>query len=119
MSEFPSFETSGFPATTPEAPVKKPRGPRRGTTMQVSMEGGGGGHPASTNEPTKRKGRPPKDTTAAPKAHVSAGLIDLLPHLVGLQEAHIKPLTKVYQLLAELPAGDRRRVASILARVFA
>lgn len=131
MSEFPTFTGSSTPvnwngpaAEQAAAPVKKTRGPRRSTAdshipMQVSAIGSGGGHPASTNEPAKRKGRPPKNATAAPKAHASAGIIDLLPHLVGLQEAHIKPLTKAYQLLAELPAGDRRRVASILARVFA
>jgi hypothetical protein len=78
-------------------------------------------------EPAKRKGRPPKaqsgdsgdDPSTKPAKRATGGLIDLLPHLVGLQEAHIKPLTKVYHILSELHPSDRRRVAGILARVFA
>ncbi len=130
MSDFPSFPTDTEPfganptpgvSTGPEP--KKTRGPRRGTTtIRVDTEGGGGGgDPASASGPVKRKGRPPKeqrDTVVAPRTG-SPYLIELLPHLVGLQEAHIKPLTRAYHILSELPAGDRRRVAAILARVFA
>lgn len=122
MSEFPSFETSSFPATTPEAPVKKTRGPRRGTTAAMdAADFSANGKGAAAPEPAKRKGRPPKeqrDTVVAPRTG-NAYVIDLLPHLVGLQEVHVKPLTKLYHIIAEMHPSDRRRVASILARVFA
>ena len=118
MSDFPSFptESAPFPVGAAEAP-KKTRGPRRGTVPDPGFT-----KELLGPEPAKRKGRPPKANGGvgpAPGSRAPSALIDLLPHLVGLQEVHIKPLTKVCHILSELPAGDRRRVAWILAKVFA
>lgn len=128
MNDFPSFPVNqpSFPASAPvqaELKVKKTRGPRRGIqappadpeVLPVTRHAAG----VLTIGAPKRKGRPPKDATAAPKAPASNGVIDLLPHLIGLQEAHVKPLTRLYHIIAEMAPSDRRRVSQILARVFA
>ena len=131
---FPMFETTSpaplvfgadLPPPASTGPEPKKRGPRRGTVAleaQFTAEGKGGEGAffASPDAPAKRRGRPAKVEGAAPLQQTDTPLLlGLLPHLVGLQEAHIGPLTKAYRLLAELSPRDRRQVSAILAKAFA
>ena len=109
MNDFPTFDTSPLPHSSAETPVRKTRGPRRGT---VRLD-----HDPEPIDPPKRKGRPPKvEAKSRASAVIPAFRLSDLEHL---DPADIEPITQAWQVLASLDDGQRARVLALLGKALA